>query len=541
MLCILLLTGTACLEKRLPLETEARIIRCEDQRNGLPLMALAEKTGGNERLVAARLALAAGRIGDFDLWKAIREKHGSDPVVSDSLAGATLFPGHKFPREALFELLSTLPYTPRLCQALLGLAENRALDVVLGKGLYPEIIAENLWRCGSLVSDEMLEKSYNRAPYPTVYSAARLRRKGIVQSRDLAGASPFTRCMGAAIGDEPAFFLKDPDWRVRVFALRALETASGVREMLDDEQPLVAAEAYAALARFDLPLSAVELQGMTRMQAAMYLSHKRQSPSVTEIYARGGEFARLAAPYMPPQAREEILNGDLPLSIKLAYRMKLEPREAVETARKAFFEEKSAPALQFLLENEKHENLEDVIARARENPDFLSLLIDHGLASQPVPSRGDEWYRKALEKIRSYRGFTLFCPQGEIRCRFEPDSAPLTVYNFIELAEKGYYDHTAFHRVVPAFVCQGGDPTGSGSGGPGYAIRCEYNDLHYDDAGVVGMALAGKDTGGSQFFLTHLPTPHLDYNYTIFARAISGIPLLQTIEQFQSLHRVQLW
>ncbi len=540
-LCILLLAGNACSEKPLPLETESLIVRCEDQRNADPLIELLKKIGDGERRIPSRLAIAAGRIGDFRLWRTVRDRFGSDPVVSDSLAGAVLFPGHNFPKEQLFDLLKPLPYTPILCQAMLSLAEPQSLRFVLDKKVYPDVIAENLWRSGSRVSDQQLRQSYSGHPYQTVYSSARLRRKGFVKSRDISGASPFTRCIGTTVCDNPSIFLHDPDWRVRTAALRVLEKGEAGRSLLSDENPLVVSEAYAALARFGLDLSTAEIDRMTPMQAALFLANQKDSSSVVMIYSRGGEFARLAAPFMPAEAREEILGGNLPLSAKLAYLMNQNPVEAIGTARTAFFEQESSQALQFLLENEKHENLTDVITMAKGKPEFVSVLIDNNLIKQPIPNRDDNWYRNALEKIRRYRGFTLICSEGIIRCRFEHEQAPLTVFNFIELAEKGYYDNTVFHRVVPAFVCQGGDPTGSGSGGPGYAIRCEYNTLHYDGAGVVGMALAGKDTGGSQFFLTHLATPHLDYNYTIFARVIAGISVLNRIEQYHRLEKIQLW
>jgi len=105
-----------------------------------------------------------------------------------------------------------------------------------------------------------------------------------------------------------------------------------------------------------------------------------------------------------------------------------------------------------------------------------------------------------------------------------------TVKNWVRLAERGWFNATAFHRVVPNFVIQDGDPTGTGSGGPGYTIRCEYNRLKYDP-GMVGMALSGKDTGGSQWFITHSPQHHLDGKYTIFAKVVKGMEVVNQITQ----------
>jgi len=103
--------------------------------------------------------------------------------------------------------------------------------------------------------------------------------------------------------------------------------------------------------------------------------------------------------------------------------------------------------------------------------------------------------------------------------------APLTVHNFLELARRGYFNGVRWRRVVPNFVIQGGDPTGTGSGGPGYAIRDEVNRIRFARGGV-GMALPGPDTGGSQFYVTHSPQPHLDGDFTIFGRVVEGMDVV---------------
>ena len=118
--------------------------------------------------------------------------------------------------------------------------------------------------------------------------------------------------------------------------------------------------------------------------------------------------------------------------------------------------------------------------------------------------------------LKRYHSTLLFTSKGAIRIEFRPDAAPFTVLNFMLLAGKHFFDGLIFHRVVPNFVIQGGDPLGTGFGGPGYAICTEvYPDAVYSE-GAVGMASAGKDTEGSQFFVTHCPTPHLDGRYTVF-------------------------
>lgn len=112
--------------------------------------------------------------------------------------------------------------------------------------------------------------------------------------------------------------------------------------------------------------------------------------------------------------------------------------------------------------------------------------------------------------------------RGIIRVRLWVDDEPRTAANFLTLVRKKFYDKLAFHRVVPNFVSQGGDPRGDGAGGPGYMIPCEIGMRRYAE-GVMGMALSGRDTGGSQFFFTHAPEPHLDGRYTAFGEIVSGL------------------
>jgi cyclophilin family peptidyl-prolyl cis-trans isomerase len=115
--------------------------------------------------------------------------------------------------------------------------------------------------------------------------------------------------------------------------------------------------------------------------------------------------------------------------------------------------------------------------------------------------------------------------RGTIRARLWVEDAPRTVANFVALVRRRFYDGLTFHRVVPDFVSQGGDPRGDGSGGPGWMIPCEINPRRYGE-GVLGMALSGRDTGGSQFFFTHAPQPHLDGRYTTFGEVIEGLDVV---------------
>jgi len=124
--------------------------------------------------------------------------------------------------------------------------------------------------------------------------------------------------------------------------------------------------------------------------------------------------------------------------------------------------------------------------------------------------------------------------KGTMKVNFFAEDAPVTVENFLKLAKEGYYDNTTFHRVIPNFVIQGGDPTGTGAGGPGYSIPCELTgNNQYHDRGVLSMAHRGKNTGGSQFFVCHSRdnTSHLDRVHTCFGKVIEGLEVIDAIKQ----------
>jgi cyclophilin family peptidyl-prolyl cis-trans isomerase len=119
---------------------------------------------------------------------------------------------------------------------------------------------------------------------------------------------------------------------------------------------------------------------------------------------------------------------------------------------------------------------------------------------------------------------------GEFTVRLFADQAPETVNNFVFLARQGYYDNTTFHRVLPGFMAQGGDPTGTGAGGPGYSFEDEFTpELQFDRPGLLAMANRGPDTNGSQFFITYAATPHLNGLHTIFGEVVEGSEVLDNL------------
>jgi len=131
--------------------------------------------------------------------------------------------------------------------------------------------------------------------------------------------------------------------------------------------------------------------------------------------------------------------------------------------------------------------------------------------------------------------------KGVMKIEFYDQDAPNTVNNFVKLANNGFYNGLTFHRVIPNFVIQGGCPIGNGAGGPGYQIDCELNgNNQHHDRGVLSMAHAGRDTGGSQFFVCHSRqnTAHLDRNHTCFGRVVEGLEVIDAIQQGDKITRV---
>jgi peptidyl-prolyl cis-trans isomerase B (cyclophilin B) len=136
---------------------------------------------------------------------------------------------------------------------------------------------------------------------------------------------------------------------------------------------------------------------------------------------------------------------------------------------------------------------------------------------------------------------TVETERGDVELELYPQHAPKTVNNFVFLAGEGFYDGVTFHRVIANFVVQGGDPTGTGTGGPGYRFEDEVkgNPLKHE-AGVISMANAGPNTNGSQFFITHSPQPHLNGRHTVFGKVVKGMDVVNAIRQGDAMTRVTI-
>ncbi|MGC1377854.1 MAG: peptidylprolyl isomerase [Anaerolineales bacterium] len=152
--------------------------------------------------------------------------------------------------------------------------------------------------------------------------------------------------------------------------------------------------------------------------------------------------------------------------------------------------------------------------------------------SQPPAGSQKQWSSPpamTIDKTKQYFAAVKMAKGGEFVIQLFADKAPITVNSFVFLARQGFYNGVTFHRVLDAFMAQGGDPTGTGSGGPGYEFENEVNDLKFDKAGVVAMANAGPGTNGSQFFIMFVPYGLSENDYTIFGQVISGMDVVNAI------------
>jgi len=192
-----------------------------------------------------------------------------------------------------------------------------------------------------------------------------------------------------------------------------------------------------------------------------------------------------------------------------------------------FIGEMKIPGMTALLEK----NLEsDQYEITKRSADALKKITGNDYSERiknKIYNKDFDW--SYLQKIFTNKFASVKTNKGTIKIELFPEVTPFTVYNFVKLSEKGFYNGTIFHRVVPNFVIQGGDPTGTGNGGPGYSIRSEFSQLNYL-AGTVGMASSGKDTEGSQWFITHSPQYHLDSRYTLFGMVVEGQDIVNKIQ-----------
>ena len=316
--------------------------------------------------------------------------------------------------------------------------------------------------------------------------------------------------------------LRDPDAATRGACVKALAARGALgqgnaRGMLHDPSPYTCAATLEALPRLGLkealplvlPRLAVGSPEIVRMSAADALGQMKATSEIPELRAALTDSSLRVASAAAGALAEM---GDTASVSALVSAYAARATDAEPDARQSI-----------------HDALRTLAGAALAD----SLERAHPVSAPPTEYAAD------FGVPPTERGAVLHTSAGDIEWAFDGREAPQTVKNFIRLARRGYFDSTAIHRVVPNFVIQDGDPTGTGSGGPGYTIRCEYNRLHYD-AGMVGMALSGKDTGGSQWFITHSPQPHLNGRYTIFAHVTSGMDVVNRVVQGDRVLKVDI-
>jgi cyclophilin family peptidyl-prolyl cis-trans isomerase/HEAT repeat protein len=239
----------------------------------------------------------------------------------------------------------------------------------------------------------------------------------------------------------------------------------------------------------------------------------------------------------------ELLGGQPPSDVNTRALTEALPRAMSDADNDA------ALAILSALAKQKNDGANEAIRTALDSRDHLvrrravALLKANGVGDfsdriGTVQTRNtDADYRRAIARIGKKPTATVTTTKGSFTIEFLPEDATLNVDNFIELAKKSYFNGQTIPRVVPNFVVQAGDPRGDQNGGPGYTIRCEINEVPYERA-AVGMALSGKDTGGSQWFVTHSPQPHLNGGYTVFGHVIRGMEVVDQIARGDRIVRV---
>ncbi|MBI3273189.1 MAG: HEAT repeat domain-containing protein [Planctomycetes bacterium] len=358
--------------------------------------------------------------------------------------------------------------------------------------------------------------------------------------------------------------LRRPLFAVRAAAVEALGKRGfdGVAALLDDPSPTVRAAALVAAARVRGASMALRIQAAAApgehpalrraaVQATRVLAGADPVPALEPLFRSGDAVVRTAV-----LEALEGLDGEAPVPLILAGLR--DPDLAVRGTAVGLLEGRKEPRFipplvdafrasggrefyelrEEILATLEKLGLADGVALAEEalRDSYLSVRLQaaktlKALAKREValPPAGPPDPRPAVRSFARPPRVAIDTPRGRIVVECFPDDAPVHVSRFIDRVEKGFYRRLTFHRVVPNFVVQGGDPRGDGWGDGGETVRDEINRRRFEP-GAVGMPKAGKDTGGCQLFLTHLATPHLDGNYTVFGRVLSGLEVLRQLE-----------
>ncbi len=427
-------------------------------------------------------------------------------VLKDRTAVPVLLPLVSSPETAVqIEAIRALGRIgdPAAATPLLALLSSRALPLQAR----PEVVAALGGFHTAIVTDTLIDMLEDRDP---------LIRAAALKSASTADPDEFVTILSTL---DP-----DPDWHVRVSLAQLLGTLKRQNAlprlvtMLDDKDKRVVAAVLTSLVKLNAP----------NVGEILLDQLKSDDPVVRAAAAAGIGDLRL-----PAGAQ----------ALPAAYQFAL--HDATYVARAAVIDafSKYGPSVsRSLLDIALSDKDWAVRVRAAALLRQADPSADAAARIRPAPTRlADEAYDdpSLIDPKVSTEAF-IDTDRGTIQIELAVLDAPLTVNNFVALAKKSFFNGLLFHRVVPDFVIQGGDPRGDGEGGPGYSVRDEINERPFL-RGTVGMALDWPDTAGSQFFITHSPQPHLDGKYTVFGRVTAGMDVVDRIQQNDVIKRVRVW
>lgn len=456
----------------------------------------------------------------------------SDPVVVIYACRAAGGEGNPNLNQAMADQLTNEDWRVRV-EALKGLAAGKGRQFTSVASLLleddnPNVVLTCIASMGALASSGGL---------------SRILDAGYLESSDWHLRAAALKALVAGGGDanlaDVRLAAKDPDWRIRAAAAEAMSGAPSpqylvvLETMVTDESPAVQMAVVNSLIAFP-QIHAVEvLRGFL----------KSGDPAILASAASGaGERYDLdsVAPLLSAYDRLVSPTDDDPMTAILGALGTLlastPDQDRVGTLDDA--ERAKAHALLQAALNDSDYRVARAAADALTQVDGEPIEPAHA-DPHVLPPHFDLDRALALEMADHQPQARIVTSRGTIVIRLLGSEAPGTVSNFTDLVQGGFYNGLTFHRVVPDFVIQGGDPRGDGWGGPGYTIRCEYNMEPYV-RGTVGMALSGKDTGGSQFFITQSPQPHLDGRYTVFGEVLEGEEVVDTIQVGDIIQEIQL-
>jgi cyclophilin family peptidyl-prolyl cis-trans isomerase/HEAT repeat protein len=503
---------------------------------------------------AVRLGLyALARFGSYDWLAAAIIGSDGDPI---SRWWPVAYAFGRIPGEQAAPVLLRLLDTPGRYTAAFaakGLANGPSLasvaalrNIVERRSVHPAVVVQAMRALGAsgpaaveaapalirVLSDRMASPMF-RAEAAAAFGALADRGQRELLFDLLVETTPAVRAaaMRALARVDPDTFIAvlagldpDDDWTVRVAQAQALGTlpeARGLprlRVMLDDEDVRVVPAVVAALAVAGGP--AAEALVIARLTSADFVVRAAAATAVADLKATGA--ARLLADAYRAAAADDTY---VARAAALTALNRVDRQAARSLLEEALRDRDWAVRVRAAaLLNEQNPSAPDAVA------------VRPAAAGRPVAD--PDWQRIVMPRYTPLA--YIETSKGTIELELAITDAPLTTENFVTLARAGVFDGRTIHRVVPDFVVQDGDPRGDGEGGPGYTIRDEINPRPYL-RGTVGMALDWEDTGGSQFFITHSPQPHLDARYTAFGQVVTGMDVVDALVPGDLILRVRIW